>query len=92
MTGFRVLLEVRRNGSPCGTVETVVEANNDVEAEAEAVRRWSEVQPDRTFAPLLTVERALSVTFTQHQHADDKGMTRPWNPKACWSSFEHFKE
>src|SRR5262249_61596269 len=25
----------------------------------------------------------VKVALTQDQHADDKGMTRPWNPETC---------
>ena len=58
MTAFVVTLEIRYHGSACGTTEDVIEADTAEQAERLAIERWRVKRPDRTYAPLLTVERA----------------------------------
>jgi hypothetical protein len=53
-TEFRVVLEIRFNGSPCGATDDVIEAPDAETAERAAIEQWKAVRPDRTFHQLLT--------------------------------------
>jgi hypothetical protein len=52
---FTVVLEVRWNGSACGTTEDVIEAETADEAIEKARTQWKRVEPSFSFHPLLVI-------------------------------------
>ncbi len=56
MPTFKVILEMRLNGSAAGSTSDEVEAETAHEAEQKLIAEWRAVEPGLTFAPLLTVQ------------------------------------